>query len=48
MKHLPDLWDVFAYLSRSHAELGNLEKANYYLEFVEDNDAIDTIEAILN
>ncbi|MDA1061142.1 MAG: O-antigen ligase family protein, partial [bacterium] len=47
MKHIPDLWDVFAYLARSHAELGNIDKANYYLEFVEDIDARTTVGEIL-
>lgn len=46
-KHAPDIWIVFAYLSRSYAEIGDMEKAKYYLQFVEDDEAILTIQKLL-
>ncbi len=46
-KHLPDLWDMFAYLSRSYIEVGDRKKAEYYLQFVKGEETIEKLQKML-
>jgi len=46
-KHADDVWIVFSYLSRSYAEIGNIKKSRLYLQFIDDESAIKTIERII-
>lgn len=47
MKHMPDLWIVFTYLSRSYAEIGDIETAEYYFQFIDEQDQKDKVRRII-
>jgi len=46
MKHVPDFWDTAAYISRAYAEIGDVEQSNYYLQYIEDEEAVGKITNI--
>ena len=48
IKHVPDLWIVFTYLSRSYAELGDISKAEFYYQYIEDEEQRDKVQKIIN